>query len=57
MNTIPFRGGHSDTLQIWEPTTSGFIMGMADVIAGYRPLAAYFTFFCHGATPYIIKIS
>jgi hypothetical protein len=57
MNTVPFLGGHSDTLQIWEPTTSGFIMGMADVIAGYRPLAAYFTFFCHGATPYIIKIS
>jgi len=57
MNTVAALGGHSDPLQIWEPTTSGFIMGMADVIAGYRPFAAYFTFFCHGRTPYIIKLS
>ncbi len=57
MNTVAALGDHSNPLQIWEPTTSGFIMGMADVIAGYRPLAAYFTFLSHGRTPYIIKLS
>jgi uncharacterized membrane protein HdeD (DUF308 family) len=51
MNIVAAFSNHSDPLQIWEPTTSGFIMGMADVIAGYRPLAAYFTSFCHGKTP------
>jgi hypothetical protein len=56
MNTVAALGDHSNPLQIREPTTSGFIMGMADVVAGYRPLAAYFTFFCHGKTPYIIKL-
>jgi len=57
MNTVAALRDHSDPLQIWKPATSGFIMGMADVIAGYRPFAAYFTFLCHGRTPYIIKVS
>jgi hypothetical protein len=34
MDTVTALGGHSHPLQIWKPTTSGFIMGMADVIAG-----------------------
>jgi hypothetical protein len=54
MYTVAALGGHSDPLQVWEPTPPGFIMGMADVIACYRPFAAYFTFFCHGKTPYIL---
>ncbi len=57
MDTIPALGDHSNPLQIREPTPPGFIMGMADVIACYRPFAAYFTFLCHGKTPYIPKLS
>jgi len=57
MNTVAALGGHSDPLQVWKPAPPGFVMGMADVIACYRPFAAYFTSFCHGKTPYIVKLS
>jgi len=57
MNTVAALGGHSDPLQVWKPAPPGFVMGMADVIACYRPFAAYFTSFCHGKTPHIVKLS
>jgi hypothetical protein len=55
MNAVAALGGHSNPLQIGEPAAPGFIMGMADVITGYRPLAANFTFFSHDTTPYIVN--
>jgi hypothetical protein len=57
MNTVAATGGHSNPLQIREPAPPCFIMGMADVITCHRSFATYFTFFCHGKTPYIIKLS
>jgi hypothetical protein len=57
MHRVAALGGHSDPLQIREPAPPGLIVGMADIIAGYRPFATDFTFFCHDKTPYIEKRS
>jgi hypothetical protein len=40
--------GHADLLQVWQPATSGFVVGVTDIIAGFRLLAAYFTYISHG---------
>jgi hypothetical protein len=36
-----------DFLQVGFPTAVGHFMGMADIMAIERFLAAYFTYFCH----------
>jgi hypothetical protein len=48
MNAVAALGCHTDTLEVREPAPSCFIVGMADIVAGYRSFAADFTFFCHG---------
>ena len=52
MDRVAARGCHSDPLQIREPAPSVLIVGMAYIVAGYRSLAADFTFFGHDKTPY-----
>jgi hypothetical protein len=32
MYTVAALGGHSDPLQVWEPTPPGFIMGMVKLL-------------------------
>ena len=55
MYGVASLGGHSDPLQIREPASPVFIVGMADMITGYRPFATDLTFFCHDKTPDIDK--
>jgi hypothetical protein len=54
MNRVAALGGHSDPLQIRKPAPPVLIVSMADIIAGDRPFAADFTFFCHDKTPSIL---
>ena len=49
---IAAAGRHPDPLQIRQPTSFILVVGMTDIVAGGRPLAANFTFFCHDQTPY-----
>lgn len=37
----------SDLLQVGQPAPFGFIMGMTDIIAGYRAFSTDFTFTRH----------
>jgi hypothetical protein len=41
------RNRNPDALQIGQPPSSGFIMGVTDIISGDRSLATYFTLLCH----------
>jgi hypothetical protein len=49
---IATTGSHPDPLQIRQPASFVLIVGMTYIVAGGRPFAANFTFFCHDQTPY-----
>jgi hypothetical protein len=37
----------ANRLEIRQPATSGFVVGVADIITANGPFSAYFTNFCH----------
>lgn len=43
----------SNSLDVWVEHTPGLIVGVADIIPGYRLLLTNLTHECHGYTPYL----
>ncbi len=40
-------GNHMNFLQVWQPTTTSFIVGMGNIIPGNRPFSTNLTYFSH----------
>ena len=51
MNNRAIGGDHPNFLQIGQPPTAGFIMGVTDIITGRRALATDSTNTGHDSSP------